>query len=137
MNQVMKTDLVGKRVLAVSVNENRDNAEVSTDSGEHYNFILRGECCSSSYYTADAQWQELVGAKVLRIEDRSSDQYMRGEQVERVSEWAGAQETEHLLWYFLVFVTDRGYFTIDWRNDSNGYYSGWVELDKKPRASNP
>lgn len=32
-------------------------------------------------------------------------------------------------WAFLVFETDRGHATIDWRNDSNGYYSGNVATE--------
>lgn len=35
------------------------------------------------------------------------------------------------LWYFLVFFTSGGHVTIDWRNDSNGYYAGTICLSVK------
>jgi hypothetical protein len=71
---------------------------------------LDGDCCSHSYYADPKQFDELIGATIQQIEERDGKEEQGGE----------------VSWHFLVFTTDKGHVTIDWRNDSNGYYDGSV-----------
>lgn len=97
-------------------------------SGKTAAIRLEGDCCSSNYFTSPAeQFGELVGATIQSAEERdgsSRDGMPASENGDEVS------------WHFLVFVTERGHTTIDWRNDSNGYYDGsvYLTIDPPPAA---
>lgn len=80
---------------------------------------LTGDCCSESYFTDPDQFRELFGQTILDVEERRDEYVPKGAAPSR------QEETE---WAFLVFTTSAGHVTIDWRNDSNGYYGGSVVL---------
>lgn len=81
---------------------------------------LEGDCCSSSYFTEDASKDvmDLVGAKIINGELESSDG--------KHGPYATTEDFGEVSWHFLKFNTDKGDVTLDWRNDSNGYYDGWI-----------
>lgn len=114
--------LVGRIVVLVDVTGGDSSAEIFLDSGDAFRFELYGDCCSSSHFTADAlaQFRELIGARILAVEDRTND-----EPAPSLNE---ANPGDVNSWHFLVFTTDRGHVTIDWRNDSNGYYDGMLSM---------
>ena len=73
----------------------------------------------SSFYTDESQFRELIGSTILSIEERSNCEPR-----------APGPPEDNTEWHFLVFTTDSGHVTIDWRNDSNGFYDGsvWPEF---------
>lgn len=111
----------GKRVVRVDFDAER--TVLHLNDGNRVSLRLEGDCCSSSYFTDAAQFQELVGALIGYVEER-------GERDGMTPETYPGDDGE-TKWSFLVFVTDRGHITIDWRNDSNGYYFGslFVEFE--------
>ena len=109
--------LVGATVISVN------GATIYLADGRAFEFVLEGDCCSSSEYTPEglAAFAELLGRTITDVEERtdsSREQEMR--------EKYGEVESDK--WHFLVFTTDRGHITIDWRNISNGYYDGTCGL---------
>lgn len=88
------------------------------DDGTVASIRLHGECCSHSYFTDLRQFQELKGRVLNAVEVRHNNTEDRG----------------RIEWSFLVFVTDAGHVTVDWRNDSNGYYSGYIETNYRKAA---
>lgn len=78
---------------------------------------LTADCCSSSEFTDIAQFKELEGATILNVEDRDG---------KSDNNPPDPTDADVLSWHFLVFTTSKGHVTIDWRNDSNGYYDGSV-----------
>jgi hypothetical protein len=118
-------EIAFKKVIGATVKEiaaKKDFVGLVLDTGQTLRLSLDGDCCSRSYFTDTDQFLELVGAKIQGIEER------RGESKDGLNEAAMADEyaPEDIKWYFLVFVTNKGHVTIDWRNDSNGYYSGSI-----------
>lgn len=116
--------IVGATVLSVEADE--DWASLKFADGRVLRFRLEGDCCSSSYFTAPKeQFGELVGARIHEIEERQQFPDDKND-IEKYP-----QEGGDISWHFLVFTTDKGHVTIDWRNDSNGYYDGSIhpELD--------
>ncbi len=113
--------LIGKMVIAV------DGAKIYLDSGEAFEFVLDGDCCSHSDFTEDGldAFLELIGAVILACEEREPLEPGREEKVN-----AKYPKGDVLSWHFLVFTTDKGHVTIDWRNDSNGYYDGSCSLQE-------
>lgn len=78
---------------------------------------VEGDCCSRSYFTEEDQFKELEGAIIHDVEER------HGKSHDGLND---APDADCTRWHFLVFTTNRGHVTIDWRNESNGYYDGTV-----------
>lgn len=93
---------------------------VSTD-GHEVRVELEGDCCSRSFFDnyslIDARG--LMGERLVDIEDvdrtaPESDPYKDGCDV--------------IEYHALIIRTDKQSITVDWRNDSNGYYSGTAHI---------
>lgn len=108
----MYAPMYGLKVIAV------DRSSLFFENGDSARFELDGDCCSTSDFTDDAMlaFKELIGRTIVSIEDRD------GSSSQAVEE--KYPEGDQLSWHFLVITTDKGHVTIDWRNDSNGYYDG-------------
>lgn len=111
------SDLINRTVVAVKASD--DGARIDFTDGSAVQLELYGDCCSLSFFTDTKQFDEIVGAKLLAVEQRDGEGF-------------DDPKVEHVSPHFLVFTTDRGHVTIDWRNESNGYYDGWIEV--KPLA---
>jgi hypothetical protein len=114
--------LLGRKVVGVAravvldkYDDERDSVELQFDNGDTASVYLTGDCCSRSHFTDPKQFDELVGATIQAVEHRDGPV-------------TGEEDREVQKWHFLVFVTDRGHVTLDWRNDSNGYYDGDVTV---------
>ncbi len=129
--------LYGRKVVAV------DGSTLFLDTGAAWHFGLEGDCCSTSDYTPEGleAFKELVGATIAKIESRPSWDNHVVDDDKLMSAMYTAREAalveryppdDHDCWHFLVFVTDKGHVTIDWRNQSTGYYDGWVNLTAAP-----
>lgn len=118
------TKLAGRKVLAV------DGETLYLDDGKAWRFRLEGDCCSSSSFTDEglAAFSELAGRTIVEATERTDS---------RLEDWAAREAAlvekyppgDVDSWHFLVFVTDKGHVTVDWRNESNGYYDGTLEMD--------
>ncbi len=112
----------GRKVIAV------EESTLFLEDGGAFRFDLEGDCCSTSSFTAEglAAFGELVGATIASVEDRGDE-----EREAVCSEKYPASDVDS--WHFLVFTTDKGHVTVDWRNESNGYYDGTcIMVQAKP-----
>lgn len=97
-------------------NEEHESVVLRFDDGTAVRLWLTADCCSKSYFTDPTQFQEVVGREILDIE-------------ERLGEGFEDSDSDVVKPHFLIITTDQGHVTIDWRNESNGYYDGelmWV-----------
>lgn len=87
-------------------------------TGREIVFELEGDCCSSSYFDNDCKLdiKDIMGHTVRLIETRDAGS------VESDNDW------ESILQYMTTITTDKGHFTLSWRNSSNGYYCGWCNV---------
>jgi hypothetical protein len=110
------------------------------DTGKAFAFDLEGDCCSVSEFTPEGleAFKELQGARVLAVEAREGGSVrddgslsalihgtppaLERRTIDLAMRYPSTQDVD--AWHFLVFTTDRGHVTIDWRNSSNGYYDG-------------
>lgn len=112
--------LKDRMVIYTAADKDKHEVTLYLDSGKAVGIGLEGDCCSSSYFTPEgfAAFEELRGSTILGVEERSGE-----------TETApGGDDTR--AWHFLVFETSRGHVTIDWHNDSNGYYDGYIVFFK-------
>lgn len=115
-NEKLKA-VVGAKVVAL---EDVKDMTLVLEDGRRVMMTLTGDCCSSSSFTDPKQFQELVGRTILAAEDR------HGQSDNNLPVPEGS---DVISWHFLVFTTDQGHVTIDWHNDSNGYYDGDLSVE--------
>jgi hypothetical protein len=98
-----------------TLDANEDRLILHLEDGRRATFELEGDCCSWSHFTDVRQFKELEGVRITKVEERTNEDKNKTD-----------GENGEVSWHFLVFTTDKGHVTIDWRNDSNGYYDGSV-----------
>lgn len=106
--------LIGKILIKI---ENKENEELffHTSDGETYRMYHEQDCCESVYIediTGDLD--DLIDSEILMAEEVTQ---------EGRNEWGS--ET----WTFYKFATVKGYVTIRWYGESNGYYSESVDFE--------
>jgi len=74
-----------------------------------------GDCCSGSWFESWDNIDEIAG-------ERINDAY-----IILGAEW-DAGHGEQIMAYAIELKTNLGVVTIEMRNQSNGYYDGWIEV---------
>jgi hypothetical protein len=116
------SELLGKTLASVTVNDNKDEIRFATDDGKTYLMWHEQACCEGvSIESIVGDLSDLVGSPILRAEESSSDE--RPADVP-TPEWTPDSET----WTFYKFATAKGYVDIRWHGESNGYYSESVDF---------
>lgn len=110
--------LLGKTINNIKVTADEEKLNFICEDGDHLAFT-EAECCSSTWIENVELPALGFPCKVLKVEELESE--VIGE----------VEEYDHLQKYGLKIVTDKGDIVIDYRNESNGYYGGWLEFDKK------
>lgn len=106
-------ELIGKTIYAFHLNENRDELFFMTGTNEWMKYDAYGDCCSQSWFEhVDSPSNGAMN--VLEVLERDMPE--------------GRSDPEHdcLRFYGWSLVTTCGYFDIEMRNSSNGYYGGDV-----------
>ena len=81
-----------------------------------------GDCCSETWFADITGVGALIGGTVQTADEVSMDGY-------NVEDGRTRQECDEAYGYKLT--TDKGYADIVFRNSSNGYYGGSIELLKR------
>lgn len=107
--------LIGKTIHKIYLNKERDVIAFVVD-GEPYPFMYyaEGDCCSNSWFEHIDNVPALIDAIVTAIDSEHGDQ--QGKHGDDVIEWD-----------FIKITTHKGKATLEFRNQSNGYYGGWLE----------
>lgn len=124
------SDLVGKRILEIRINENRDFISFKTDQG-FVSYEAEADCCSKSWIEHICNIGQILGKKITFVED------VELADIEGLITSRGVGEHVEIYAYRISCAADiddafKGYMgescSIDLRNDSNGYYGGYFEL---------
>ncbi|MDD9266006.1 hypothetical protein ACFPES_03070 [Paenibacillus sp. GCM10023248] len=106
--------LMGKTLTEI---KNKDNEELLffVSDGEVYRMYHEQDCCES------VMVEEIIG----NLDDLLHSEILMAEEVtnEGESEWASQT------WTFYKLATVRGYVTIRWLGESNGFYSESVDFE--------
>lgn len=106
--------LVGLTILAISW----DEASITFHTAEKGSITAHayGDCCSYSWVESVEEPARGYPAKVFGVREVELP-------------WPAVnRECDVLKDYGLRITTDNGDIDIDYRNDSNGYYGGWLEF---------
>ena len=105
-------DFVGKEVNKALINNEHDKMYWRVD-GKWFVITAVGECCSHSWFEHCDNANAFDGAQLLEFEEVSQNTSDPESQIN-----------------MLKFKTSNGYCTIEFRNESNGYYSGWTVIEE-------
>lgn len=104
--------LVGKTLTAV-VQNGTDSIDFVAGTGERWRMYYEPDCCAScDIEDVCGDLQDLVGSPIVMAEaSTNSDAPKEG------------TTPDSFTWTFYKFATTKGYVTIRWYGESNGYYS--------------
>jgi hypothetical protein len=121
--RVVMTDLdllIGRNCLSMKY----DTESITFDlDNERLDYIAVGDCCSSSYIESIDDESVFDDSVILEVSVESG-------QAEEVDEF------DIHKWTFYKFKTTKGYATLSFRNESNGYYDGYLELYSRIKLPN-
>lgn len=115
------TELIGKTLK--SVINNGDEEIIFTDTEDNqYKLYHRQDCCEGvSVEDIEGDLQDLVGNPILQADESTNSEDKLGKNISDYGSFT---------WTFYKFATIKGYVTIRWLGESNGYYSESVDFVK-------
>jgi hypothetical protein len=114
------TELTGKTLTTIE--NTGDELVFTTDTGDRYKLYHEQDCCENvSIEDVIGDLGDLVGAPLLMAEEVSGADEPPP---------ADGYAPESYTWTFYKFATTKGYVTVRWYGESNGYYSEDVDFAK-------
>lgn len=117
----MEKMFIGKAYKELSISEDKRWLLLTTITGEVECYLAEGDCCSNSWI------EHISGVEALT----SGCEIFEEEHVDIETSWADESEEEYIRVSAIKLKTVQGYVDIEYRNLSNGYYSGWIERSEK------
>lgn len=116
------SELLGKTLVAITgADEGRDEIVFECSDGSKYRMYHEQECCESVLIEdICGDVNSLVGNPLTMAEDISNT--MGNPTVDK---WR-----DSCTWTWYKFATVKGYVTIRWYGESNGWYSECVDFEK-------
>ena len=108
-------NLEGKRIYSVECDEK--TLRFNHEPNDATVLEAYGDCCSCSYI------ESLDNPEIFKDAIFDSVEIIEGES-KKLKDDDG---NDHLQWTFYKFKTNKGMCTLSFRNESNGYYSVWLE----------
>lgn len=113
-------DLIDQEIKTIIFNDK--NLLFGLKDGSIIEFLAVGDCCSNSYI------ESLDNPEIFRDATLVSVESVEGETESIVEDgW----QIEVYQWTFYKFKTTKGMCTLSFRNESNGYYDGYLERVSK------
>jgi hypothetical protein len=101
-------DLVGKTLTEIVVSDDKGRITFTDSEGKQYQMYHSQDCCESvSVEDINGDLKDLLNTPILAAAESSSS----------------SEYDESSTCTFYNFATEKGYVTIRWYGNSNGYYS--------------
>lgn len=111
-------ELIGKKITGMWVNNDQSILAFDTDKGV-VAYITWEDCCSETWFADITGVSALLGGTVKTVAYVNMNGY-------NVDDGRCRQDVDEA--YGLKLTTDKGFADIVFRNSSNGYYGGALEL---------
>ena len=117
------SDLMGKTLTTI-VNKD-DELIFTTNEGEVFKAFHDQDCCESvTIEDIEGDLNDLIGTPILWAEEATNTEDTFGK----------IEFPDSFTWTFYKLATIKGYVTIRWLGESNGYYSESVSFCKADKA---
>ncbi len=135
-------ELVGKKVLKIEIDSERQWYLRFTTDDEVICYVTCSDCCSESWVYALTGLKSILGYSSAK-EIKEGDEFYSAEEVrqsvpvivkclpviERQHEDDGkTRQNSDILYRYTLITTNYGFTDIEFRNSSNGYYGGSLEI---------
>lgn len=114
--EIEVSELVGEIITHIIINEDKTEMifVVESQGGyEFYKFYHEQDCCESvELYDVNGDLNDMIDEVVIKAEE-----------VRQEAKDDELQYDESGTWTFYKFATSKGYITLRWLGESNGYYS--------------
>ena len=115
------SDLLGKTISSIDRHEN-DELIFTLSTGEKYRMYHNQDCCESVLIEDIAgDLDDLIGSEILMAEEATNS--------EDLGDNSNCYIPDSFTWTFYKLATIKGYVTIRWYGESNGYYSESVSWE--------
>ncbi len=113
------SELIGKTI--VEIQNNGDELIFTTNNGEVYRMWHSQDCCENvSIEDIEGDLNYLLNTPIFKASEETNRDNPKNEEY----------PSESFTWTFYKFATIKGYVTIRWYGESNGYYSESVDFEK-------
>lgn len=114
------SDLIGKTLINIKIDRECDIITFTDSEGTDYEMQHYQDCCESVVIDdVVGDISDLIGTPITMAEEvRNSEDAM------------GKEFYDSFTWTFYKLATIKGYVTIKWWGESNGYYSEDVDFQK-------
>lgn len=113
MSKTKNHPLIGKTITAVHLAADNQALRFDVEGAEPIVARTEDDCCSYTWVESLDNVDALIGGTVAAVED-----------IDMPELGYDHEEYDVLAFYGCRITTDKGHCTIDYRNDSNGYYGG-------------
>lgn len=114
-------ELIGKVLIKININENKTVIVFETE-GEPYKMFHDQDCCEDVYIEdIIGNLEDLINTPIIIAEETTSNENPKD---------IVKEHQDSFTWTFYKLATIKGYVTIRWYGESNGYYSESVEFEK-------
>lgn len=110
-------ELKGKIIKRIDINEEKTEMKITLSDGSLYKFYHYQDCCENVYI------EDVIG----NLDDLLDTEIIMAESVSNNENPLPGSDESHT-WTFYKFGTIKGYVTIRWYGESNGYYSEDVDF---------
>ncbi len=114
------SDLLGKTLTNIEL-VNNEEIIFTTEDGTQYRMYHLRDCCESVYLQdIEGDLDDLIGNPILQAEESTNSENTFGM----------IPDPDSFTWTFYRLATIKGYVTLRWLGESNGYYSESVDFLK-------
>ncbi len=111
-------ELVGKTVNKVYISDDKELLKFEINDGESVVYHAEKDCCNDVWFNHVNGLQNLIGATVISVYDKPD-----------IDNATPTRQDMDIVYGWTV-ITVNGYFDVEMRNSSNGYYGGSLALYK-------
>lgn len=115
MSDTKQNVLIGKTVTAIYISMDKEALRFDVEGGDPIIARTEGDCCSYSWVESLDFPEQILGSPVLSVDDIE------------MPDLGDLPDHDVMSYYGCKITTARGCCVIDYRNDSNGYYGGWID----------
>jgi hypothetical protein len=113
-------ELLDKTIDSFTIADNKDQILISCSDGSGYRMYHSQDCCESVYVEdICGEVSDIIGSPIVLAEEVTSD-------TNPPDVYKKYQDS--FTWTFYKLATVKGYVTIRWYGESNGYYSESVSI---------
>ena len=118
------SELLGKILIKIDVNKENNEIRFTTIDGDQYLMFHDQNCCEGVYIEdINGDIEDLIGVPIMIAEESSNHDLILYK--ERANH---TYDPVSFTWTFYKLATTKGYITIRWLGESNGYYSEGVDF---------